>query len=214
MYYKEIFMSKKLNSIKSILLILALVFALSLIGCTPTDGGDSDSGISDTDTEVRPVITLLRISGPRNVSLEKGDELSLIIDHPAEVLKYVEWSVEGDSVTVDQNGKITAVAVGTCKVVATYGALSDRITVTVTESPAPHEHNFVDGKCECGGLTKGGIRHDLEDLTPAGNPDQTPDSTVLQLGERAVCGTEHALPPGAVHQPHQLHPFQDVSLTG
>lgn len=150
MYYKEIFMSKKLNSIKSILLILALVFALSLIGCTPTDGGDSDSGISDTDTEVRPVITLLRISGPRNVSLEKGDELSLIIDHPAEVLKYVEWSVEGDSVTVDQNGKITAVAVGTCKVVATYGALSDRITVTVTESPAPHEHNFVDGKCECG----------------------------------------------------------------
>ena len=143
-------MSKKLNSIKSILLILALVFALSLIGCTPTDGGDSDSGISDTDTEVRPVITLLRISGPRNVSLEKGDALSLIIDHPAEVLKYVEWSVEGDSVTVDQNGKITAVAAGTCKVVATYGALSDRITVTVTESPAPHEHNFVDGKCECG----------------------------------------------------------------
>lgn len=147
-------MLKKLSLLRNILLILALVFSISLTACsTENEAGDKSDGIVDTDTgtDARPVIGMLKISGSRNIELELGKSLKLIIDHDSEVLKYVEWSVDGDSVTVDQSGEITAVKLGASKVIATYGALSDKITVTVVEpTEAPHEHSFVDGKCSCG----------------------------------------------------------------
>ena len=146
-------MFKKFNVFKGLLLILALIFALSLSACTTPENGGDDSGIVDTDdgTATRPVIGSLKIEGAKTIELALGSTHKLTINQSEDVLKFVKWSVEGDSVTVGKDGTVTAVKLGTSKVIASYGALSAKVSVSVlSEIETPHEHKFVDGKCECG----------------------------------------------------------------
>ncbi len=121
-------MFKKLNLFRSLFLAIALIIAMSLCSCV-------DTGTSDDDTsEALPSISFFRISGASEIEIGEGTEHQLVIDHPAEILAHVQWTVEGSSVTVDKNGKLTAVSLGTSTVTATYGQLSDSVKVTVVES--------------------------------------------------------------------------------
>ena len=143
-------MQKKVNSLKILFLVLTLIFALSLVSCFETaNDGTNDSTDGSTETEKPPVIGSLKIEGESSLTLEIGETCKLVIDHTADVLKFVKWSVVGDAVTVDNSGTVTAAKVGTATVKAEYGALSDTVTVTVV---LPHEHNYVNGRCECGEL--------------------------------------------------------------
>ena len=132
------------------MLTLALVTALCLSACSDSVTEDTSGDTSNTDTETAPPnIAILRIEGPSSIEIELGSTHQLVIDHPSEVLSHVVWQVtEGNSVTVDGEGKLTASALGTSTVKASYGALSDTVKVTVVE--ATHEHTFTGGKCECG----------------------------------------------------------------
>ena len=146
-------MFKKIDLLKSLLLVLILTFALCLSACVPNSPDNGGAGGDDTsDTSAPPVIGSLRIEGLSEIELTLGESVKLTIDHPDDVLKHVKWTIEGASVTVDASGNVTAIGIGASTVKATYGALHDTVTVNVVEEivEPPHTHTFVDGKCECG----------------------------------------------------------------
>ena len=117
------------------MLTLALVTALCLSACSDSVTEDTSGDTSNTDTvPAPPKIGMLKIEGPSSIEIELGSTHQLVIDHPSEVLSHVVWQVtEGNSVTVDGEGKLTASALGTSTVKASYGALSDTVKVTVIE---------------------------------------------------------------------------------
>ena len=107
---------------------VSLTLVLSLL-CSCVESG-LDSGDIPS---VRPVIGMLKIEGEESFELELGETRVLIIDQSEAVLSHVRWSVEGDAVSVDERGAVIAEKLGSARVTASYGALSDGVTVTVVE---------------------------------------------------------------------------------
>ena len=109
-------------------LAVALALSLSMLLCCV------EQGVESGDIEgIRPVIGRLVISGESEFELERGKTRVLIIDESEQVLSFVEWSVSGDAVSVDERGVVIAEKVGVATVTATYGSLSDSVTITVTD---------------------------------------------------------------------------------
>ena len=184
-------MFKKIDLLKSLLLVLILTFALCLSACVPNSPDNGGAGGDDTsDTSAPPVIGSLRIEGLSEIELTLGESVKLTIDHPDDVLKHVKWTVEGASVTVDASGNVTAIGIGASTVKATYGALHDTVTVNVVEEivEPPHTHTFVDGKCECG----------EED------PTYKPPHTHTFIDGKCECGEEDP-----TYKPPHTHRFVD-----
>lgn len=135
----------------------------------------AEEGIESGDIpKVKPVIGSLQISGASELELELGETRVLIVGVPEAAVEFLEWSVNGDAVTVNGDGVVFAERLGEATVTVTYGALSDSVKISVVEKKADgdgdggngseggnsggngggagdsHEHTFVEGKCECG----------------------------------------------------------------
>ena len=137
-----------------------------------TEGSDkSDNG--DSDTPARPTITYLEIDGPESIKMEIGQTRVLIISQNEEVLKLVEWSIDGDAVCFDDDhdfgdptNKFEAVKLGVATVTARYGALTDSVTITVVPVG---EGDSDDGKDPSDDVIGGGSGDNTED----GSDDNT-----------------------------------------
>ena len=164
-------------------LALAVVLLVSVLCSCVQNGVDS----GDIPKE-KPVIGSLEISGESKIELELGETRVLLVDVPEAAREYLEWSVIGDAVTVDQRGVVIAVKAGGATVKVSYGALSDTVTVRVS---APHEHNFVDGRCECGVI----------------DPDYTEPSVCEHSFSDGVCTKCGAADP--TYTPSHKHTFVD-----
>ena len=101
----------------------------------------------------RKIVNIQSITPSKSsVNLKVGDEEAIALTLNPEVVydSNIIWSVEegSENATVDQNGKITAVAAGTAKIRATANADSNiftEITVNITDlstETATHELNF------------------------------------------------------------------------
>lgn len=76
------------------------------------------------------------------IEIDQGDSLSLMVGETVELTATIEpsdaddktitWTSDSPAATVDQNGKVTAVEVGTAVITATAGGVSDSIIITVT----------------------------------------------------------------------------------
>ena len=128
-------------------LLTALIMMLAVL-CSCVQEGIESGDIP----KVRPVIGSLRIEGEAEIELTVGETRVLICRVPEGAEEFLEWSCSGEVVTVDSRGVVMARALGEATVTVKYGALSDTVSVRVVDGSAkpPHEHEYVDGKCECG----------------------------------------------------------------
>ena len=110
---------------RALALLVAIVMILSaLCSCTAPEVG----GLGEPNPE------RFEIAGEEAFEIELGLTRVLIIDENEAVLDKIQWSVDGDAVTVDGQGVIMAVKLGVATVTARYGELSDSVTVTVVEA--------------------------------------------------------------------------------
>ena len=136
--------------IKALLITLILALALSVVGCNNTDEGTNPD---QEQSESLPIVTYFKISGQRTVSTTVGQTYQIsFIDLPDGASDYVVFSVQGDSVTVSSGGLVTAVKAGQATVTASYGKLSDSITVTVSENTGSGD-NSGSGESQSGILS-------------------------------------------------------------
>ena len=64
--------------------------------------------------------------------------------------KVVYTSSDATVAKVDANGKVTALKAGEATITVTVEGTEEKKEVKVVVEAKPHEHNFVEGKCECG----------------------------------------------------------------
>ena len=76
----------------------------------------------------------ISITNGDTMTLKEGETARLKVDLAEYVDTRVTFSAVGDSVTVDEDGFVTAVKIGTATVTATAGDFSDSIKITVTDS--------------------------------------------------------------------------------
>ncbi|MBO7121450.1 MAG: Ig-like domain-containing protein [Bacilli bacterium] len=121
--------------------VAALALAFGLASCGGPTGGDqsgaeSTPGTSAASSVVKPKITVSAEGDKKTLVMEETVQLSAKEGDKA--LTGVEWKSSAEAVaTVDQTGKVTAVAPGTATISASLeGYNKGSITITVTR-PAP-----------------------------------------------------------------------------
>ena len=82
-------------------------------------------------------IKALEIQGEDRITLMVGETVTLTTDLPPQYTKNLEWSASHTSVSVDANGRVTAVSEGKAIVTVCYKDLSDRVLVDVV-SPSEY----------------------------------------------------------------------------
>ena len=82
-------------------------------------------------------IKALEIQGEDRITLMVGETVTLTTDLPPQYIKDLEWSASHTSVSVDANGRVTAVSEGKAIVTVCYKDLSDRVLVDVV-SPSEY----------------------------------------------------------------------------
>ena len=118
------------SRITSLLVILALMLSM-LASCDLSgNGGQSDTGIGDSEPEAPSVPDSISIRGDDEIELALGDTLQLIVD--ISVQKSVTWVSSSPAVSVE-GGLLSAEAEGSATVTATLGSASDSVTVTVID---------------------------------------------------------------------------------
>ena len=145
---------KVINRIISLVILLALLTSL-LTGCTlPTRYADIDK---------------LNITNAEDVTLKVGRRFILLTDAPSEVMDELSWYAVGDSVSVDDNGIVTALAEGMSIVKVKYGSLSDSVVFNVVSENLTEDSGTPGGDStgsdSTGGDSTGG------DSTGGGNVD-------------------------------------------
>ena len=121
------------SRITSLLVILALMLSM-LASCDLSgNGGQSDTGIGDSEPEAPSVPDSISIRGDDEIELALGDTLQLIVD--ISVQKSVTWVSSSPAVSVE-GGLLSAEAEGSATVTATLGSASDSVTVTVIDESA------------------------------------------------------------------------------
>ena len=143
-----------------------------------------------------------------NLVVDGTDQLTATLS-PEYTTETVVWSSDNEEVaTVDQNGKVTAVAVGTATITATCGTQSATCAVTVKAQEVPCETLTLDKTALV--LNPGGEGQLTATVTPTGTTDvvtwttsneevatvdQTGKVTAVSLGMctiTATCGTQTA----------------------
>ncbi len=105
--------------------ILLLAIMSVLAACRTEDGGG---------------ITQLEITNGDRITLEVGSVMSLQLDIPDEYLTEVTWSASNASVSIDNDGNITAAEPGTVAVTVSWHSLNDTVLIEVVEP----SHEFDD----------------------------------------------------------------------
>ena len=129
--------------------VAALALAFGLASCGGPTGGDqsgaeSTPGTSAASSVVKPKITVSAEGDKKTLVMEETVQLSAKEGDKA--LTGVEWKSSAEAVaTVDQTGKVTAVAPGTATISASLeGYNKGSITITVTRPAASATLHFED----------------------------------------------------------------------
>ena len=126
------------HGFKGVLCALSLA-ALFLIGCTPKEepikpgGGGGEGGGGGNGGNTTVAVTGVTVS-PATLSLEIGKTgtLTASVSPSNATNKTVSWSSSSPSIATVDNGKVTAVAVGSATITATADGKSATCEVTVT----------------------------------------------------------------------------------
>lgn len=135
----------KLNLKKLFMCTAVLMTAVSFFNCSSDSSGSSENGGSNSGTVTGVSVT------PAVLKLIIGDEpvqLTAVVtgDNLSDAAKAVVWESQNPSIaSVDQNGKVTAKAKGSTRIVAkskVNTAVSNHCAVTVDEANSKTVYNF------------------------------------------------------------------------
>ena len=109
-------------------ILLACICALGMLACAK-NGGEEDPDLPPST--LPPTAPTLELTDG-DLTLILGDTYTVGVNYTAIEGQTLSWSSENESaVSVDDDGNLTALAVGSSKITVTYGQLSDSCTVTV-----------------------------------------------------------------------------------
>ncbi len=109
-------------------LLLTLAVLLNFVGC----GGSVDASAPSAVTTAAPISSLQIINCERE-SLVVGAVFSLVTNAPSDLTDELEWSASNGSATVDDAGRVTAVAAGKVAITVRWGELWDSVLLEIVE---------------------------------------------------------------------------------
>ncbi|MEQ9403947.1 MAG: Ig-like domain-containing protein [Cyclobacteriaceae bacterium] len=118
--------------------LMKCLFLIILSGC----------GTDDPIVEI-PELNEIRITSSVGDLIDLGSEVSLTVsgfdqfEKSIAITETVVWSVNNNNVSVDQNGKVTALAVGESIITATVDEFTDTYEIEVWDSTAPRTEIYV-----------------------------------------------------------------------
>lgn len=116
--------------------LLVLLSGAIIISC----GSDSEDIPALSKVKITPIAgDRIDLNTTINLALEGYDESGKVID----IDESVDWSSSNSNTSVDQNGVVAGMVVGSSIIKATVGDLSDSYTVNVWDSSAPRTEYYV-----------------------------------------------------------------------